>query len=59
MPSRLVCLVVFTLIHIVDVWRVAAKGAFIKQAGLAGFAMYDTGGDSNGILIGSITQAMA
>ncbi|KAN0085913.1 glycoside hydrolase family 18 protein [Tylopilus felleus] len=37
----------------------AVKGQYIKQSGLAGFAMYEAGGDYEGMLIKSITQAMA
>ncbi|KAG8216471.1 glycoside hydrolase family 18 protein [Butyriboletus roseoflavus] len=36
-----------------------AKGAYIKQAGLGGFAMYEEGGDYNNILKQAITTAMA
>jgi chitinase len=40
-------------------WVAAAKGQYIKQAGLAGFAMYEAGGDYNGILVQAINQAIA
>jgi chitinase len=36
-----------------------AKGQYIKQAGLGGFAMYEAGGDYNGLLVNAITQAIA
>ena len=36
----------------------AAKGNFISDTGLAGFAMFETGGDSNDILLDSIRAAM-
>ncbi|KAI9460779.1 glycoside hydrolase family 18 protein [Boletus coccyginus] len=36
-----------------------AKGQYIKQNGLGGFAMYESGGDYDGMLIQAITQAMA
>ncbi|KAH7922909.1 glycoside hydrolase [Leucogyrophana mollusca] len=36
----------------------AAKGSYITQAGLRGFAMYEAGGDYNNILIDSINQAV-
>ncbi|KAG9311720.1 glycoside hydrolase family 18 protein [Chiua virens] len=42
-----------------DAQSFTAKGKFIKSAGLAGFAIYEQGGDSNGILKGAISQAMA
>ncbi|KAE9409882.1 glycoside hydrolase family 18 protein [Gymnopus androsaceus JB14] len=35
----------------------AAKGNFIQQYGLAGFAMWEAGGDSNDILLDSIREA--
>lgn len=35
----------------------AAKGNFIQQRGLAGFAMWEAGGDSNDILLDSIRKA--
>lgn len=35
----------------------AAKGDFIIQQKLLGFAMWDVTGDSNGLLIDSITTA--
>ena len=44
---------------IVDMWVAAAKGQYIKQVGLGGFAMYEVGGDYNGILVQAINQAMA
>ncbi|KAH0834836.1 glycoside hydrolase family 18 protein [Lanmaoa asiatica] len=36
-----------------------AKGQYIKQANLGGFAMYEVGGDYNGMLVQAIAQAMA
>ena len=36
----------------------AAKGQFIKDAGLAGFAMWQAGGDSDDILLDAITSAV-
>jgi len=36
----------------------AAKGNFITQAGLAGFAMWEMGGDYNNILFNAITSAI-
>ena len=36
----------------------AAKGQFIKDAGLAGFAMWEAGGDSDDILLNAITSAV-
>lgn len=36
----------------------AAKGAFISQSGLAGFAMWEAGGDSNNILLNAISTAL-
>ncbi|KAG2154458.1 glycoside hydrolase family 18 protein [Suillus bovinus] len=35
----------------------AAKGKYIKNTGLRGFAMWETGGDYNGILLDSIIKA--
>lgn len=35
----------------------AAKGNFVNQAGLKGFAMYEAGGDFDDILLDSITNA--
>jgi GH18 family chitinase len=37
----------------------AAKGSFITQAGLAGFALWEMGGDYNNILFNAITSAIA
>lgn len=59
MPSHLVRFMVTMLILIIDMWFAAAKGQYIKQSGLGGFAMYEAGGDYNGILVQAITQAMA
>jgi chitinase len=36
----------------------AAKGSFIKEAGLRGFAMWEAGGDYQDILLDSITCAI-
>ena len=35
----------------------AAKGNYIKETGLRGFSMWETGGDYNGILLDSIRVA--
>jgi chitinase len=37
----------------------AAKGTYIKDAGLRGFAMWEAGGDYNNLLLDSIIQATA
>lgn len=37
----------------------AAKGKFIKQAGLAGFALWEVGGDYNNILLNAINGAIS
>lgn len=39
-------------------YNTAAKGTFIHNLGLAGFAMFETGGDFNNILVNSIRSAM-
>jgi chitinase len=39
-----------------DAQSFAAKGNFIKNKGLRGFAMWETGGDQNNILINSIRE---
>jgi chitinase len=36
----------------------AAKGNFITQEGLAGFALWEMGGDYNNILLNAITGAI-
>jgi GH18 family chitinase len=36
---------------------VAAKGEFIRDQGMLGFAMWEAGGDYNDILLDSITAA--
>ena len=36
----------------------AAKGKFINEAGLAGFAMWETGGDSDDILLDAIRSGI-
>jgi chitinase len=38
--------------------RIAAKGNYIKSAGLAGFSMWETSGDSNDILLDAINSAI-
>ena len=38
--------------------KTAAKGQFIHDMGLAGFAMWETGGDSNNILLNAIRSGM-
>lgn len=35
----------------------AAKGKYVKNAGLRGFAMWEAGGDYNNMLLDSIIQA--
>jgi GH18 family chitinase len=37
---------------------IAAKGQFIEDAGLAGFAMWEAGGDSDDILLDAIKSAV-
>ena len=37
---------------------IAAKGNYIKDEGLAGFAMWEAGGDSNDILLDAINSAI-
>ena len=37
----------------------AAKGNYIKETGLRGFAMWEAGGDYNNLLLTSITQSVA
>lgn len=39
--------------------HIAAKGKFISDMNLAGFAMWEAGGDYNDILLNSIRQAIA
>ena len=39
-------------------YHTAAKGKFINEAGLAGFAMWETGGDSDDILLDAISEAI-
>jgi GH18 family chitinase len=38
--------------------KTAAKGTFIRDFNLAGFAMWETGGDSDNILVNSIREGM-
>jgi chitinase len=42
-----------------DAQSFTAKGQYIDQAGLLGFAMYEAGGDYNNILTNAINSAMA
>lgn len=58
-PSHLVCVIISIVILVADMWVVAAKGQYIKQTGLGGFAMYEASGDYEGMLVQAITQAMA
>lgn len=39
-------------------YKIAEKGKFIQDMNLAGFAMWELGGDSNNILVNSIRSAM-
>jgi len=39
-------------------YKTAEKGQFIRKSGLAGFSMWETGGDYNNILTKSIRSAM-
>ena len=39
-------------------YKTAAKGTFIHDLNLAGFVMWETGGDYNNILVNSIRSAM-
>ncbi|TFY81173.1 hypothetical protein EWM64_g2839 [Hericium alpestre] len=41
-----------------DATSFAAKGSFIESKGLAGFAMWEAGGDSNDILLDAISGAL-
>ena len=41
-----------------DAKSFAAKGQFINDAGLLGFAMWEAGGDSNDILLDAIEEAI-
>jgi chitinase len=38
--------------------KTVAKGVFINDLGLAGFSIYEIGGDYNNILVSSIRTAM-
>jgi chitinase len=38
--------------------QIAAKGKYIKSTGLAGFSMWQTGGDSHDILLDAINTAI-
>ncbi|KAG2053151.1 glycoside hydrolase [Suillus hirtellus] len=42
-----------------DAQSFTAKGKFIKQAGLAGFALWEVGGDYNNILLNAINGAIS
>jgi hypothetical protein len=53
--SRTQLLVGYPLIYY---YKTAAKGNFIHDMNLAGFAMWELGGDSNNILVNSIRSAM-
>jgi chitinase len=39
-------------------YKTAAKGTFIHNLNLAGFAMWELGGDFNNLLVNSIRSAM-
>jgi hypothetical protein len=39
--------------------QIVAKGKYIESAGLAGFAMWETGGDSQNILLDAINSAIS
>jgi chitinase len=39
-------------------FSIAAKGKYISDAGLAGFAMWETGGDSGDILLDAICSTI-
>jgi len=39
-------------------YRIAAKGKYIKSAGLGGFAMWTNGGDYHDILVDAINSAV-
>jgi len=41
-----------------DATSFAAKGQYIKDAGLAGFAMWTAGGDSHDILLDAIKSSV-
>jgi hypothetical protein len=41
-----------------SLYHTAAKGKFISEAGLAGFAMWETGGDSDDILLDAISEGI-
>ncbi|KAL4078101.1 glycoside hydrolase family 18 protein [Scleroderma yunnanense] len=47
------------LISYDDPQSFTAKGQYIAQAGLRGFAMYEVGGDYNGMLLNAINKAMS
>jgi len=39
-------------------FQIVAKGKYIKSAGLAGFAIWETAGDSHNILLDAINSAV-
>ena len=39
-------------------FRIAAKGKYIESTGLAGFSMWETGGDAQDILLDAINSAI-
>jgi len=41
-----------------DAQSFAAKGQYIKETGLRGFAMWEAGGDYNDILLDAINEAV-
>jgi chitinase len=44
------------LLNHINSFLSAAKGNYIVQSGLAGFAMWDAGGDYNDLLLDAINQ---
>lgn len=58
MLLHLVCPVDIALRLSDSYFQIAAKGKYIKSAGLAGFSMWETGGDSNDILLDAINSAI-
>ena len=47
-----------SLVPLICNYKTAQKGQFIRDFGLAGFSMWETGGDSNNILTNSIRSAI-
>jgi chitinase len=43
---------------LIHVFRTAAKGKYIHDRGLAGFAMWQAGGDSKNILLNAIISGI-